>query len=125
MNNEDSTNNQNSKKSPSLTRLIRTFSQVDSFRSLHPQDRVFSRYFTGVNGEVGASRIDRSFHLGNISVEAAEYLSVAFSDHFSFMVRLSLPGIPPPPPKKITPLKKLFKKIFFLNFNFAKKKKLT
>ena len=90
---EDCTNNPNSKKSPSLARLIRNFAQVDSFRSLHPGSQVFSRYYSGANGEIGASRIDRSYHWGNLSVVVAEYLSVAFSDHMSFVVRLSLPGL--------------------------------
>ena len=54
---KDCTSNPASKKSPSLSRLIRTFSQTDSFRSIHPDDQVFSRFYTTVDGVLQDSRI--------------------------------------------------------------------
>ena len=63
---EDCTHNSESKMSPSLKRLISTFSLVDSYRSLYPDTVSYSRYYTRGGGEVGASRIDRSYHWGKL-----------------------------------------------------------
>ena len=92
INSQDCTNNPESKKSPSLARLVRTFSQVDSYRTLHPNGQAFSRYYTS-NGNSGASRIDRCYQWGNISSLSVDYLSVAFSDHLGLVVKVSLPGL--------------------------------
>ena len=70
--------------------MIKVFSHIDSFRDIHPDQLVYSRYYRGPNGVVEASRIDRSYHWGNITVESAQYLSVAFSDHLSLMMKVAL-----------------------------------
>ena len=58
----DATKNQAQKVSPSLKRLIRNFSWKDSFRSVHPDAKIFSRYYEhSISGE-GATRIDREYH---------------------------------------------------------------
>ena len=88
---EDCTHNPESKISPSLRRLINTFSLVDSYRGLYPNIRCFSRYYSRGGEEVGASRIDRSYHWGNITVVESEYDAVAFSDHQAHIVTISLP----------------------------------
>ena len=90
---KDCTSNPGAKKSPSMSRLTRAFSHIDSFRSIHPDVQEFSRFYTHTDGTVQASRIDRSYHWGNCSIQEAEYRSVAFSDHFSFIVKVSLPGL--------------------------------
>ena len=41
----DATKNAPQKMSPSLKRLVRTFSWTDSFRSVHPNSLIFSRYY--------------------------------------------------------------------------------
>ena len=75
--------------SPSLKRLIQNFSLKDSFRSIHPTKKAYSRFYDR-NGEA-ASRIDRSYTWGNLSVLEANYTAVAFSDHMGYIVKLSLP----------------------------------
>ena len=88
---EDCTHNSESKMSPSLKRLISTFSLVDSYRSLYPHTVSYSRYYSRGGGEVGASRIDRSYHWGELQVAESEYEAVAFSDHFAHIVTVKLP----------------------------------
>ena len=89
----DCTHNPDSKKSPCLARLVRTYNMIDSYRAVHPHKKEYSRYYTGAGGQVGASRIDRSYHWGNIKIIEASYISVAFSDHFAYLVKISLPCI--------------------------------
>jgi hypothetical protein len=68
---------------------------VDSFRVLHPDSKVYSRYYRRGGREeaedVGASRIDRNYHWGDLTVSEASYISVAFSDHFAHVVKLEIP----------------------------------
>jgi exonuclease III len=45
VNDKDATHNQAQKISPSLKRLIRNFSWNDSFRTAHPESKIFSRYY--------------------------------------------------------------------------------
>ena len=88
---EDCTKNPESKMSPSLKRVVQTFGLKDSFRSLYPLDKAYSRDYTR-QGQDGASRIDRSYFWGAITPIAAKYESVAFSDHLAYVVHLQLPG---------------------------------
>ena len=90
---EDCTNNPASKMSPSLTRLLNTFSHSDCYRSLHPSTAAFSRFYNGTGVGVGASRIDRSYSWGDITIQAAEYISLAFSDHLAHVIEISMPDI--------------------------------
>ena len=83
---EDCTRYRDSKMSPSLKRLVRTFSLKDSFRTIHPEVKTYSRFYER-NGE-GASRIDRSYNWGNIRVLEASYIAVAFSDHLGYVVKI-------------------------------------
>ena len=55
----DATRNTSQKMSPSLKRTIKTFSWKDSFRVLHPKDKIFSRYYEHNKYGEGATRIDR------------------------------------------------------------------
>ena len=87
---EDCTNHPESKMSPSLKRMVQTFNLKDSFRCLHPSVKAFSRYYER-NGQEGATRIDRSYHWGEVSPVAAWYESVAFSDHLVHVVQLAIP----------------------------------
>jgi exonuclease III len=77
---EDSINNPESKMSPSLKRVIQTFNFKDSYHCLYPTQKAFSRYYN-INGQDGATRIDRSYNWGDVSTVSAWYESVAFSDH--------------------------------------------
>ena len=82
--NLDCTHHPESKKSPSLTRLIRTFDMVDTYRSKFPGRKIFSHYYSyGQAGGQGGTRIDRSYNWGDITVHDARYLPVAFSDHMA------------------------------------------
>ena len=86
--NRDATKNASSKQSKSLKRLINNFSWVDSYRKLHPGGQQYSRYYdNSVHGE-GASRIDRMYHYGQLTVLEADYVGVAFSDHLAFIVKI-------------------------------------
>jgi len=87
----DATKNQSSKISNSLKRLTSVFDWADSFRSIHPNLKHYSRYYSNsVHGE-GASRIDRMYHFGDLSIIKADYVGVAFSDHMSLVVQIQLP----------------------------------
>ena len=91
--NIDCTHHPESKKSPTLSRLIKTFDMVDSYRSLFPSRKTFSHYYT--MGHIqGATRIDRSYHWGEITVNDAKYEPIAFSDHMAYTVSLCIPSLP-------------------------------
>ena len=42
---------------------------------------------------MGASRIDRSYHWGEVTIVEAGYHSIAFSDHMALIVKITLPGL--------------------------------
>ena len=91
INEKDATKNQAQKMSPSLKRLVKTFSWTDSFRHLHPADQVFSLYYNhSVHGD-GATRIDRQYHWGSMTVLEVRYVGLAFSDHHGLIVKIKLP----------------------------------
>jgi exonuclease III len=94
----DATKNAAHKQSKCLKRLVKNFSWVDSFKYLHPNTKQYSRYYdNSVHGE-GASRLDRNYHFGGLSVLEAYYVGVAFSDHLPHIIKIKLP----------TPISKLF-----------------
>ena len=103
----DCTHNPESKLSPSLTRLINTFNQSDSFRCIYPNKKSFSHFYRSAGGQVGASRIDRSYHWGNITILDAEYISVAFSDHCAYVVKMMIPDLDKILPPQTRPLFKI------------------
>ena len=88
---EDATHNPESKISPSMKRLVSTFTWKDSFRILHPDIKTYSRYYHHDRTGVGASRIDRCYHWGELVVGEAKYISLAFSDHLGMVVSFTLP----------------------------------
>ena len=90
---EDTTHNSEAKMSPSLKRLLPTFSMIDTYRHLYPNTTCYSRYYSRGGGEVGASRIDRSYLWGSITVLESEYEAVAFSDHFAHIVKILPPDL--------------------------------
>ena len=87
----DATHNPESKISPSMKRLVKTFKWTDSYRILHPQSKVFSRHYRHDRTGEGASRIDRCYHWGDIAPTESRYVSLAFSDHFGLLTSFSLP----------------------------------
>ena len=87
----DATNNPESKMSPTFKRLVQSFSWRDSFRTLHPSAEQFSRYYSSTRGD-GATRIDRCYHYGDININSAAYLPLAFSDHHAHVVSIILPN---------------------------------
>ena len=91
INKVDATNNPESKMSPSLSRLVRAFGWVDSFRYLNPKSLTYSRYYEA-RGVTGASRIDRQYHWGEIVPTMAEYSPIAFSDHLTHTVKVKVPN---------------------------------
>ena len=56
---------------------------------------------------MGASRIDRSYHWGNITILDAEYISVAFSDHCAYVVKMMIPDLDKILPPQTRPLFKI------------------
>ena len=86
---QDSVNSPQNKISPSCRKLVKAFSWIDSYRVTNPRTKQFSRY-QSVDGD-GATRIDRSYHWGDLEVSEAEYHSISFSDHLSLRVSYSLP----------------------------------
>ena len=89
---KDATKNPESKLSPSLKRLMTTFSWSDSYRKLFPDSQSFSRYYDNDRFGEGATRIDRTYHYGEIAAKEAQYVGVAFSDHLSLIMKFLLPG---------------------------------
>ena len=73
-----------------LKRVIKVFDMRDSFRTLHPKVTTFSRYYGDTRGQ-GATRIDRQYHFGNITVKEAKYFALSFSDHHGLIVTICLP----------------------------------
>ena len=90
--NIDATKNQAQKQSKSLKRLLKNFNWVDSFRHLHPHSKQYSRYYDNVVHGEGPTRIDRSYHFGDIEILEAYYVGVAFSDHLSYIVKIKVPN---------------------------------
>ena len=84
--------NANAKMSPSFRRLVSTFSWTDSFRALHPNQDVFSHYYSNNHQGVGATRIDRMYHCGQIKILRAEYIPIAFSDHMGLRIDVNVPS---------------------------------
>jgi exonuclease III len=89
---KDATKNPQTKMSPSLRSLVNNFSWVDSFRSLHPTTDTYSRYYSSDRYGEGASRIDRAYHWGGVSVLQAGYHSISFSDHMAHVIEYQLPA---------------------------------
>ena len=77
--------------SKGLLRLIKLKGWQDSYRSLNPNTETFSRYYGNSRGE-GATRIDRNYHFGCVTIKEVKYLPLAFSDHFGLIVKILLPG---------------------------------
>ena len=86
----DATNHPEAKMSNCLKRVTKVFDMKDSFRALYPKVKAFSRYYGDTRGQ-GATRIDRQYHFGNITIREAKYLPLSFSDHHSFIVTICLP----------------------------------
>ena len=89
--NIDCTRHPESKMSPCLKRLVSTFSWSDSYRSLYPNTKCFSHFYSNARTGDGATRIDRAYFFGDLKVSAAKYVSVAFTDHLSYIVTLQVP----------------------------------
>ena len=89
----DASKNQSQKRSPSLKRVINTFSWSDNYRQLHKNETVFSRYYaSNLHGD-GATRIDRQYSWGkDIKIFCADYKSIAFSDHMASIYIMSVPA---------------------------------
>ena len=88
--NIDATNYPEAKMSKGLQRLIRLKDLQDSYRTLHPTSKTYSRYYENTRAE-GATRIDRNYHYGDITVKDAWYQPLAFSDHFGLIIKITLP----------------------------------
>ena len=89
---KDATNYPESNMSKGLQRLIKLKGWHDSYRTLHPTSETFSRYYENSRAE-GATRIDRNYHVGEVTVIAVKYLPLAFSDHFALVVKIYLPDL--------------------------------
>ena len=82
----DSMKNPEQKISSGMKKLVSVFFLEDSYRSLFPSSKSFSRYYESPEYGVGATRIDRTYHYGHLEVKQAEYIGVPFSDHLSLVV---------------------------------------
>ena len=77
----DVSHNPAGKVSPSLVRMLKSFSLRDVYRDLHPAGTARSRYYNTEAQGPGYSRIDRCYKWGEgLSEKQAEYLPVPFSD---------------------------------------------
>ena len=89
--NIDSSRDPKSKTSPSFKNLVSSLDWTDSYRALFPRVKQYSRYYTNARQGEGETRIDRSYHWGNIKTILAEYVSISFSDHLSLKLASILP----------------------------------
>lgn len=89
---KDATAHPDAKMSPNLARLVKTFHWKDSLRILKQNVNCFSHYYKS-GDQVGATRIDRQYHWGEVEVLSAEYVPAAFSDHLGFLVEVRVPSI--------------------------------
>ena len=74
-----------------MKRLVNVFSLTDSFRTLYPLNKIYSRYYSNEFHGEGATRIDRLYHYGEVVVIKAQYQGVAFSDHHCHVIEYKLP----------------------------------
>ena len=86
----DATNNPEQKISRSLERLKSNKNWNDTFRTLHPTKLAYSRFYCQRQVS-GASRIDRCYYFGGLTPVTAEYIPVAFSDHFAHIITFKVP----------------------------------
>ena len=82
----DATNNAASKFSPTLSRLCKTFNWTDSHKLAATSTQSFSHYYSK-----GATRIDREYIWGEVSIIRSEYIPLAFSDHMGLLTEVSVP----------------------------------
>ena len=75
----DATKNTAQKMSKSLKRMVKNFNWIDSYRSLYPHSKSFSRYYESDRFGEGATRIDRQYHWGDIFIQDARLVGVACS----------------------------------------------
>ena len=87
----DSTHHPAAKMSPSLARMINTFSMSDSFRILYLTSKTFSHHYHTTQQGTGTTRIGRSYSWGEMCTVEAKYVPIAFSDHMAYVVSFSLP----------------------------------
>ena len=89
----DATKNHAQKRSPSLKRVINTFSWSDNYRQLHKNKTIYSRYYASNLHGNGATRIDRQYSWGNdIQIVSAIYTSIAVSDHLAQIYTMRTPA---------------------------------
>ena len=89
---KDATSNAPQKISPSLKHLVAALKWKDSYRVLHPKGLEYSRYYDhNSRGVFGATRLDRQYTWGQLIPLEVRHVSVAFSDHLSLIVKLSVP----------------------------------
>ena len=74
-----------------MKHLVDTLDLKDDFKTLWPNDRSMSHYYTHPTYGPGATRIDRSYSYGGLSIVTALYISASFTDHCVLIISLELP----------------------------------
>ena len=90
MDKADATHHPEAKLSGSLMRVTKVFDMKNSYRTMYPKVKAFSRYYGDSRGQ-GATRIDTQYHFGDITIKEAEYFHLSFSDHHGIVVFNCLP----------------------------------
>ena len=85
---KDCTKNPEVKTCHSLKHLVDTLDMKDDFKTLWPNDRSMSHYYTHPTYGPGATRIDRSYSYGGLSIVTALYISASFTDHCVLIISL-------------------------------------
>ena len=86
----DAMRNADQKLSSSMKRFVNVFELKDSFRVLYPEANIFSRYYHTEDNGNGATRLDRVYHSGDVTIKDAKYLGVSFSDHHGLIVKMEI-----------------------------------
>ena len=86
--NKECTHFPEQKKSPTLKRLINLHELKDTYRTLHPKGKEYSRYYTIKENLSGATRLDRIYTSKHMTIVNAKYLPNPFSDHFCYITSI-------------------------------------
>ena len=86
----DCMRNPESKMSPALAKLIKTFQYTDSFKAVFPHDTITKSHYYDFP-KPGGTRIDRLYH-HNMTVASVGYVGVGgLSDHMALVCSFELP----------------------------------
>ena len=86
--NSECTNFPEQKKSPTLKRLLNLYDLKDTYKTLHPRGKDFTRYYSTKGNFINATRLDRIYLSKHQNPIYAKYLPNPFSDHYCYITKI-------------------------------------